>query len=65
MSAVIVTAQMPADLVAAMRSRAQSADRSLSAEMRCAIRSYLENGNAPAANQGAAKADPSGRHGTA
>lgn len=38
---VVISAWMPKDLVAALKARADESDRSFSAELRQAIRSYL------------------------
>jgi plasmid stability protein len=44
---VVIGATMPAELVKAMRERAERADRSFSAELRCAIRSHIANSETP------------------
>ncbi len=41
METTMVTAQVPAEMVEALRARAQTSDRSLSGELRCALREYL------------------------
>lgn len=62
MSQVMVYARFPADLVQSLRASAEDSDRTLSAELRHAVRKHLSTSNAPAANRGAAKADDGGRH---
>jgi plasmid stability protein len=62
MANVLLTARVPDDLVRSLRAHAALSDRSMSGELRVAIKKHLSTSNAPAANQGVAKADDGGRH---
>lgn len=58
MANVIVVARVPPDLVQSLRVSARHADRSLSAEIRHAIRNHLAN---PRTSEGAPPQDSSGK----
>jgi len=57
-SLVPINAKVPADLASALKRSAIHADRSVSAEIRCALRAHLLtpfNGESPAGNRALAK----------
>lgn len=58
MASILIAAKVPPDLASAVRLRAEQSDRTLSAEIRRALRAHLatpEMSEAPATNEGSAK----------